>query len=107
MTTWQIIVIMLTIFLSGGLWYGIQKLSEKRNQQLRNQEKLLMGLGYTQIMFFIRSYLSDGKLTQSEYEELQESLCEPYLALSGNKCIKAYMVKLKTMIVENRGDEGI
>lgn len=104
MTTWQIIIIMFTIFISGGLWYAIQHLCEQRNQQALDREKLLMGLGYTQIMFFIRTYLKAGQLTQDEYDELEESLCQPYLALSGNKCIKAYMAKLKSMIVEQGGD---
>lgn len=105
MATWQIIVVVLAIFLSGGFWFEIQRFCERRNQQTQAQEKLLMGLGYTQIMFFIRSYLNAGKLTQSEYDELQESLCEPYLMLSGNRYIKSYMMKLKTMIVE-QGDDG-
>jgi hypothetical protein len=98
MSIWQILVIILTIFLSGGFWYGIQNFIEQRNQQNEYREKLLMGLGYTQIMYFIRSYIEAGKLTQSEYDELEGMLCEPYLKLSGNKCIKAYMIKLKSMI---------
>ena len=105
MTTRQIIVIVIAIFLSGGFWYAIQRFVEKRNQQLQNQEKLLMGLGYTQIMYFVKMYLAAGQITQQEYDELKEGLCEPYLELDGNRSINAYMNKLKTMIIEREDDE--
>lgn len=75
-----ILPILLSLIASGGFWGFIQK-KQKYNS---STDKLLLGLGHTELIRQSIKYLERGYLTDYEYEDYVKYLYEPYIGMGGN-----------------------
>ena len=80
MNTQMLITILCTVIASTGFWAFITKITEKKDVRT----KMLLGLGHDKIMSLGMKYIDRGSITQSEYENLNKYLYEPYKKLGGN-----------------------
>ena len=104
--------LILTIFLatlgSSGLWtlvlYFVQRKDKKRDkedEELCNQLQMLLGLGHDIIVYFGKKYIEKGYVTDTEFENLNKYLYEPYLKLGGNGTAEKIMNDVKKLPVKN------
>ncbi len=75
-----IVAVLCTLLASGGFWALLTKLLDKKSAKT----KMLLGLGHDRIMSLGMKYISNGQITQSEYENLYKYLYEPYKKMGGN-----------------------
>lgn len=75
-----IITILCTLLASTGFWALITKLLDKKSAKT----KMLLGLGHDRIMYLGMKYVENGQISQSEYENLNKYLYEPYKKMGGN-----------------------
>lgn len=75
-----ILPILLSLIASGGFWGYVQK---KQNYN-SSTDKLLLGLGHTELIRQSIKYLERGYLTDYEYEDFVKYLYEPYVGMGGN-----------------------
>lgn len=76
----MILTILCSVIASSGFWAFITKVGEKKD--VRTQ--MLIGLGHDRIVSLGMKYIRRGEITQSEYENLNKYLYEPYKKLGGN-----------------------
>lgn len=76
----MILTILCSVIASSGFWAFITKMGEKKD--VRTQ--MLIGLGHDRIISLGMKYIRRGEITQSEYENLNKYLYEPYKKLGGN-----------------------
>ena len=75
-----IITILCTLLASTGFWALITRLLDKKSAKT----KMLLGLGHDRIMYLGMKYVENGQISQSEYENLNKYLYEPYKEMGGN-----------------------
>lgn len=75
-----IITILCTLLASTGFWALITKFLDKKSAKT----KMLLGLGHDRIMYLGMKYVENGQISQSEYENLNKYLYEPYKEMGGN-----------------------
>lgn len=98
------------VFTSQGLWtlllYFVQRRDKKKDKEgetLKNQSRMLLGLGHDRIMDLGTEYLQRGSITQSEYENLYKYLYGPYKDLGGNGTAEKIMSDVKNLPIVERG----
>lgn len=75
-----LIAVLCTLLASGGFWALVTKLLDKKSAKA----KMLLGLGHDRIMYLGMKYVEKGSITNSEYENLNKYLYEPYKKMGGN-----------------------
>lgn len=75
-----LIAVLCTLIASSGFWALIMKFLDKKSAKT----KMLLGLGHDRIMYLGMKYVEKGQITQSEYENLNKYLYEPYKKMGGN-----------------------
>lgn len=75
-----LIAVLCTLIASSGFWALIMKFLDKKSAKT----KMLLGLGHDRIMYLGMKYVENGQITQSEYENLNKYLYEPYKKMGGN-----------------------
>ena len=75
-----ILTVVGSVLASSGLWTYITKKAEKKDAK----SKLLLGLAHDRIIFLGSQYCKRGWITDSEYENLNKYLYEPYKEMGGN-----------------------
>lgn len=87
MNTDTLTAILLTLLASSGFWAFVMAFLDKKSAK----NKMLLGLGHDRIMSLGMSYVAKGVITQSEYENLNKYLYEPYKKMGGNGTAKRLM----------------
>lgn len=62
---------------SNGFWLWLQRKDETK----KNQDRLVRGLAYREIVSLGLEHIARGSITDDEYKEFREYLYKPYLAL--------------------------
>lgn len=75
--------IIIAIFASTGLWTLINNLIENRKKKRSAENEALLALLHDRIYFICEDYISKGKISIDEFENL-EYLYKPYSKLGGN-----------------------
>ena len=93
--TWYEFVLALVVACLGsnGLWAWISSRSKKRTAD----NKLLMGLAYSEIINRAERYIEKGYVSTDEYHELYHYLYEPYKDMGGNGTAARLMEKVKSL----------
>ncbi len=72
--------IIAAIFGGQGFWMWVMH----RNEDKSNEDRLIMGIGYTKIIERCEYYIKRGWIDADEYHELHHYLFKPYRELGGN-----------------------
>lgn len=76
----QLVVIVVAVLGSNGLWAYIQSKSTAKSAR----DRMLLGLGHAEIFRLAGRYLRRGAITTDELEDLDKYLYKPYSELGGN-----------------------
>lgn len=72
-----------------------------KNDELKRQSDMLLGLGHDRIMHLCSKYIERKYITQSEYEDLLTYLYKPYVALGGNGTAEKLMREIESLELRN------
>lgn len=91
------------IFASSGFWMFVLAKNNKRTAA----DDMLLGLGHDRIVYLCLKYIGRGWISQDEFENLNEYLYTPYLALGGNGSAKKLMDEVIRLPMKSpRSDTG-
>lgn len=97
LTEATIIAIISGIFgLSNLVMFLVQRYDQKHGKD-RPEYQMILGLGHDIIVTKGEEYLRRGCITKDEYENLNEYLYKPYLAMGGNGTAKKIMTEIEKM----------
>ena len=82
-----VVTIVTTLLASTGFWTFATTTLNKKSAST----KMILGLGHDKMMYLCMKYIERGSITQSEYENLQKYLYEPYKAMGGNGMVERLM----------------
>ncbi len=85
-----LIPIILTTIASSGFWMWLASKQSKKTMQ----SELLVGLAHDRLSTLSLIYITRGWITQDEYENINDYLYKPYLALGGNGSVKRLMLEI-------------
>lgn len=85
--------ILCTLLASAGFWAFVTKVIDKKSAK----SKMLLGLGHDRIMYLGMKYVDRGSITQSEYENLNRYLYEPYKKMGGNGTAERLMREVEKL----------
>ena len=88
-----VISILCTLIASSGFWALVLKHFDKKSAKT----KMLLGLGHDRIIFLCVKFIERGSIMQSEYENLNKYLYEPYKAMGGNGTAARLMEEVKKL----------
>lgn len=92
-----VVTAVVTVVTCSGFWEFMRRRTERRD--LKTQ--MLIGLGHDRIISLCCQYIRRKSITQAEYENLNDYLYKPYLAMGGNGSAKRLMEEVnKLPIVE-------
>lgn len=80
----HVITIIGAVFVCNGFWEFVTKYWEKKGNKRSNDQKLLMGIAYKQIVEMCHHFIEAGEIESDEYKELNTYLFAPYKAIGGN-----------------------
>lgn len=78
---------------------------KQRDDAMKRQSAMLLGLGHDRIVYLGGSYIERGYITQDEYENLHDYLYEPYVALGGNGTTKKVMAEVDRLPLHKNKEE--
>ena len=88
-----LVAVLLTLLASSGFWAFIIAMIDKKSARNR----MLLGLGHDRIMYLGMKYVEKGEITQSEYENLNKYLYEPYKKMGGNGTAERLMQEVNEL----------
>lgn len=88
-----LVAIVIAVIGSNGLWSFIQSRSKHKSAQ----DRMLLGLGHSEIFRSCNKYIERGGITSDELEDLLIYLYAPYSALGGNGSGEAMVEKCKKL----------
>lgn len=92
-----VITLIASVFGSTGLWSLILHNIQKRDQNKSATTRLLLGIGYREIVKLCIEYMQRGSITKDEYEDLIKYLYDPYMELGGNGTVERLMLEIKKL----------
>lgn len=99
--------IVIAVIGSAGFWAVIgKKMDRKYDAEVRRNTKMdaytamLIGLAHDRIVTLGMEFIERGYITHDEYENLQEYLYLPYLALEGNGSAKRIMEEVSKLPIK-------
>lgn len=99
---WDIIVALVAaVFGSQGFWTWIQSRSKRKSAESR----LLMGLGYSEIIRRSEHYIRQGYIKTDEFNELDRYLFKPYAEMGGDGTAEKLMKEVKSLPTKREEDE--
>ena len=87
LTTEYLFTIIITLFASSGFCTFVEYKIRNRSKidiDRKNQSLLLLGLAHDRIIYLGYAAIENGFITLDDYENLNEYLYQPYLAMGGN-----------------------
>lgn len=98
-----ILPILLSLIASGGFWGYVQK---KQNYN-SSTDKLLLGLGHTELIRQSIKYLEHGYLTDYEYEDYVKYLYEPYIGMGGNSLGEKFFKEVSKLPIKRVSNNDV
>lgn len=89
----QLVIIVVAVLGSNGLWAWIQSKSTAKSAR----DRMLLGLGHAEIFRLCEKYIQRGAITVNELEDLDKYLFKPYSELGGNGTAAAMVEKCKKL----------
>lgn len=89
----QIVIIIVAVLGSNGLWAYIQSKSTAKTAR----DRMLLGLGHDAIFRVADHYIRRGGITLDELEDLNKYLYKPYKEMGGNGTAETAMEKCKEL----------
>jgi hypothetical protein len=106
LTTEQIVNLIVSLVVQllacGGFWTFVIKKYETNSAK----NKLLLGLAHDRIMSLGNKYIARGEITSDEFENLNDYLYEPYIAMKGNGSAQKIMEDVKKLKIVNYNERG-
>ena len=99
-----VITIILTVFASGGFWTCLQTWLANKSKRRNNEQKLILGLAFRQIIELCEHYLNRGYIDREEYKELNHYLFEPYQAMGGNGTAQRLIKEVENLPIKKGHD---
>ena len=91
-----IITLVVAVFGSTGFWSYIQT----RNKKQSAEDRLLMGIGYSEIIRRCEHYIKRGYIGSDEYNELDRYLFKPYAEMGGDGTAEKLMKEVRNLPTE-------
>lgn len=88
-----LVTIVVTVIGSNGLWAFIQSRSARKTAQ----DRMLLGLGHSEIFRTSQKYIDRGGVTADELEDLVKYLYEPYREMGGNGTGETIVSQVKNL----------
>ncbi len=95
------IQLILGIFASTGFWSLINTVYLNRKKSKSVEDKAIMALLHDKIYYLCDKHISNGYISQEDYENLIY-LYEPYKELGGNGTCKKLMAQIEKLEFRNR-----
>lgn len=95
-----ILPLILALFTASGFWTFILYLIQRRDKAKDATTKLILGLGYRQIIQLCMEYIGRGSITKDEYEDLIKYLYTPYIDLGGNGTAEKLVDEVKKLPIK-------
>lgn len=92
-----------SIFASTGFWAFVTYLVQRKDTRDSAEAQMLKGLGHDRICYLGEAYISRGKITKDEYENLHDYLYIPYKKLGGNGTAEKIMQEVERLPLEKEG----
>lgn len=89
----QIITAIAAAMGTTGFWALLQSKAQKHTAS----ERMLLGIGHTEIVFFAERYLRRNGITMTELNDLEQYLYKPYKDLGGNGSAEEIVKKCKAL----------
>ena len=80
---------------------GRSEEDKQRDEAMKRQSKLLLGLAHDRIVYLGCCYIERGYITKDEYENLHDYLYTPYKALGGNGSAEHIMDEVEDLPIRN------
>ena len=93
METNTLVTVLITLLASSGFWAFVSMVMEKKSAR----SKMLLGLGHDRILYLCEKYITKGEITQSEYENLNKYLYDPYKKMGGNGVAERFMQEVNKL----------
>lgn len=88
-----LIAIVTTLLASTGFWTVVMTIMDRKSAS----KKMILGLGHDRIMWLGMQYVQRGNIKQSEYENLNKYLYEPYKKMGGNGSAERLMAEVNKL----------
>lgn len=88
-----LIAVLCTLLASSGFWALVMKYLDKKSAKT----KMILGLGHDRIIYLCGHYIERGSIMQSEYENLNKYLYEPYKEMGGNGTASRLMDEVRKL----------
>ena len=96
-----VVTLIASVFGSTGIWSIVLHGIQKRDQNKSATTRLLLGLGYREIVKSCMEYMQRVAITKDEYEDLLKYLYKPYVELGGNGTAERLVAEVQKLpIVE-------
>lgn len=97
--------IIIAVFASSGFWAllnavitNIQNKKRGESEKIKVLESGVRGLLHEKLIERCKFYLSEGTITEPEYNDLKEYIFTPYKGLNGNGTGDEYMRRVKELL---------
>ena len=88
-----VITVVVAVLGSNGLWAYIQSRSKHKSAS----ERMLLGLGHSEIFRVAEKYIQRGGITVGELDDLIKYLYRPYAEMGGNGTAESIVQKCKEL----------
>lgn len=96
-----LVTIICSVFASSGLWALIQRDRERKDAKTQ----MILGLGHDRIVYLCKKYIDQGYISPDEFENLNDYLYVPYIAMGGNGSAKRLMEEYVKKLPVNPPDK--
>lgn len=79
-----IVTIICAIFSSVGFWTFINNVYQNLREKESAERKALLGLLHEKVKSEAKTFIAQGSITSSDYEDFVKYVYEPYVGLGGN-----------------------
>ncbi len=93
----MVVTIVCSVIASSGFWSFLQVRREKKDART----KMLIGLGHDRILCLGMRYIERGYITRTEYDNLNNYLYKPYIAMGGNGTAQKIMKEVEELPIHS------
>lgn len=98
-----VLSIVVAAFASTGFWSLIMYKIQKRDKRKDAMTRLMIGLAHDRIMTLGDKYVTQGYISEDDYDDFMKYLYDPYIELGGNGTAEKFVenqVKQLKIVVE-------
>ena len=101
-----VVTLIASVFGSTGLWSIVLHKIQKRDQNKSATTRLLLGLGYREIIKSCIECVQRGSITKDEYEDLNKYLYQPYTELGGDGTAERLIEEIRKLPITEGSVHG-